>query len=140
MLDLEVSSARKPAQHLETISFVARHQRSYTFHTFPYSRLTGQTSSLSFQAAISPDDAAPTAEGKGHDSWQPITKLQLTSLAGEQTIWLTACRAKGVIYPAYITASSPRRLRQTDLDDTAGLANDCPSCTYYLTDQNVNAI
>lgn len=49
VLDLEVSSARKPVQHLETISFVACHQRSYTFHTSPYSRLAGQTSSLYFR-------------------------------------------------------------------------------------------
>lgn len=35
VLDLEVSSPKKPAQHLETISFVVRHQKSYTFHTFP---------------------------------------------------------------------------------------------------------
>lgn len=28
----------------------------------------------------------------GHSSWQPITKLQLTSLATEQTIWWTTKR------------------------------------------------
>lgn len=33
--DFEVSCPENPAPHLETISFAACHQKSYTFHTFP---------------------------------------------------------------------------------------------------------
>lgn len=96
--DFEVSCPENPAPHLETISFAVCHQKSYTFHTFP-SQLhifpcstVRQAFFMSGKASYHFSLQSHSNHRPGHSSWQPITKLQLTSLATEQTIWWAAKR------------------------------------------------
>lgn len=75
------------------------------------------------QATISLYKAIPTTD-QAHGSWRPITKLQLTSLATEQTIWWTA-KERGVSFipgscHGYITPWCPWGLTKTALDDILG--------------------
>lgn len=97
--DSQVSCPENPAPHLETILLVVCHQKSYTFHTSLPSQLQFFLYSTVRQAFFMSGKASHhfylqsyTNHRPGHGSWQPITKLQLTSLATEQTIWWTAKR------------------------------------------------
>lgn len=128
--DFEVSCPENPAPHLETISFAACDQKSYTFHTFPprckFSPAQQSDKLSSCQekrATISFYKAVPTTD-QAHGSWRPITKLQLTSLATEQTIWWTA-KERGVSFipgshHGYITPWCSWGLTKTALDDILG--------------------
>lgn len=91
--DFKVSCPENPAPHLEMILFVVCHQKYYTFHTFP-SQMHFPLCSTVRQAFFMSGKASYhfflqnyTNHRLVHSSWQPITKLQLTSLATEQTIW-----------------------------------------------------
>lgn len=79
--DFEVSCPENPAPHLETISFAVRHQKSYTFHSFPsqlqiFPRSTvRQAFFMSGKASYHFSLQSHTNHRPGHRSWQPITKL-----------------------------------------------------------------
>lgn len=75
---------------------------------------------------------------RGCSSWQPVAKLQLTSLAGEQTIWRPHWEM-GVIYPPILPwihyTMMPWRVYQSSFGCNCGMAH-----MYYLTDQYLNKV
>lgn len=96
--DFEVSCPENPAPHLEMISFAVCHQKSYTFHTFPSQLHFFPFSTVRHAFFMSGKPSyhfflqSHSNHRLGHSSWQSIPKLQLTSLATEQTILWTAKR------------------------------------------------
>lgn len=144
MLDLEVSSPKKPAQHLETISFVVRHQKSYTFHTFPSrlqifppDRLTRQTSFLYVRKSKPP--FLPT------EPYRPQEKATALGNQSQNYRWLPwqqnklsgrPRRRRGVIYPRMLVrvyyTTMPLRAYQNISGWYSGIPNDEP-VMYALT-------
>ena len=101
----------------------------FTVASFPPAH---QSDKLSLcQEATIPLYKARTNRRLGHSSWQPITKLHLTSLATQQTIWWTAKR-RGVSFVAgawrgYITPWCSRAYRK-NIGGSSGRANNKHVC------------
>lgn len=122
------SSPKTPVQHLETISFVVCHQKSYTFHTFSsqlqnFPMLNSQTSFLyvSKPPFLSTNQYQPQTRPQSLATNHKIT----VDFPGNRTNYLVNHKERGVSFIpgtwyGYIIPWCSWGLTKTSLDDKLG--------------------